>query len=171
VVGNAQEDQSPTNIESGVLFPYTHSMRLYRCPADKSAFNGAARLPRHRSYMLSIYLHGPVNGTPDGAEYDSRVRIKSTQISHPDTVFALLDGSVRTINDDVFNLGYVDIPANWYDDPADRHGQGCNFSFVDGHISHLKWQWPKAARTYSTLVANEHDLQDLHKLQMFIPEP
>src|SRR3989449_3924863 len=73
VVGNAQEDQSPTNIESGVIFPYSGSLSIYHCPADKSTFSGHAGLFRHRSYMLSIYLNS--------VAFDTRVKNKSAQIS------------------------------------------------------------------------------------------
>ena len=27
--------------------------------------------------------------------------------------------------------------------PSDRHGQGANLSFFDGHVEHWKWQVPK----------------------------
>ncbi|PYJ80216.1 MAG: hypothetical protein DME22_24355 [Verrucomicrobia bacterium] len=51
-----------------------------------------------------------------------------------------------TINDGVFNLSYTDIADNWYDAPSDRHNQGCNLSFADGHAGHIKWRWPTPAR-------------------------
>jgi prepilin-type processing-associated H-X9-DG protein len=31
----------------------------------------------------------------------------------------------------------------WFDLPANRHAQGCNFSFADGHAEHWKWKVPK----------------------------
>src|SRR5439155_3988966 len=118
VVGNAQEDQNSTNIESGVMFPYSQSLPIYHCPADHSKFKGAAGLLRHRSYMLSIYM----NSVP----FNSRVKNKSMQVSNPATAFVLIDASEWTINDGVFNLSFIDIPPNWYDSPSDRHGQGAN---------------------------------------------
>ncbi len=169
VVGNAQEDESPTNIQSGVLWPYSRSLAVYHCPADKSTFRANQQLLRHRSYMLSVYINSaPADpNTPFG----SRVKHKSSQISNPENVFVLLDASEWTINDGVFNLNYIDIPPNWYDAPSDRHDKGCNLSFVDGHISHIKWRWPKTAKSYSTLVVNDDDLRDLRKLQKLIPAP
>ena len=35
-------------------------------------------------------------------------------------------------------------PQYWYDIPANRHNQGCNMSFADGHAEHWKWVSPKA---------------------------
>jgi len=29
--------------------------------------------------------------------------------------------------------------------PSDRHSQGANLSFVDGHVEHWKWVYPKVA--------------------------
>ena len=31
----------------------------------------------------------------------------------------------------------------WWDIPANRHNQGCNLSFADGHVEHWKWKVPK----------------------------
>jgi prepilin-type processing-associated H-X9-DG protein len=31
----------------------------------------------------------------------------------------------------------------WWDLPANRHNQGCNFLFADGHVEHWKWRVPK----------------------------
>jgi prepilin-type N-terminal cleavage/methylation domain-containing protein len=50
VLGNAQQDRTTTNIEMGVLFPYTRSTALYVCPTDKSTVTGSQGLRRTRSY-------------------------------------------------------------------------------------------------------------------------
>src|SRR5258708_2105762 len=60
VLGNVRLDSSPTNIESGVLFPYTKSLGVYKCPTDRSFTVKAPKVPRNRSYMLNLYLDGPV---------------------------------------------------------------------------------------------------------------
>ena len=64
VLGNPQLHPSPSNIESGVLFPYTKSRVVYKCPADRSFSVGEPRAPRNRSYMLLIFLNGspPLTG-------------------------------------------------------------------------------------------------------------
>jgi len=31
----------------------------------------------------------------------------------------------------------------WWDMPSDRHSQGANLSFVDGHVERWKWRYPK----------------------------
>lgn len=35
----------------------------------------------------------------------------------------------------------------WANLPADRHGQGCNVSFADGHAEHWKWKTAKGPAT------------------------
>ena len=34
--------------------------------------------------------------------------------------------------------------GNWWDVPANRHNQGCDFSFGDGHVEHWKWKVAKS---------------------------
>ena len=34
--GNAWTDTTPTNLQQGVLYAYSHSLGIYRCPADRS---------------------------------------------------------------------------------------------------------------------------------------
>ncbi len=36
------------------------------------------------------------------------------------------------------NYGY----GNWWDMPSNRHNQGANLSFADGHVAHWKWAAP-----------------------------
>jgi len=34
---------------------------------------------------------------------------------------------------------FYDGSQNWWDMPSNRHNQGANFSFADGHAEHWKW--------------------------------
>jgi len=36
----------------------------------------------------------------------------------------------------------------WWDIPANRHNQGCNFSFADGHVERWRWQVPKVVKQF-----------------------
>jgi prepilin-type processing-associated H-X9-DG protein len=58
----------------------------------------------------------------------------------------------------------------WDHQPSDRHGQGANLTFTDGHVEHWSWKWPKQAPEY-TAVTNEFDRQDLRRLQECLPIP
>ena len=37
-------------------------------------------------------------------------------------------------------------PDRWWDPPANRHSQGGNLSFADGHVERWKWEAPKVFR-------------------------
>jgi prepilin-type processing-associated H-X9-DG protein len=34
-------------------------------------------------------------------------------------------------------------PLLWDNLPTDRHNQGANIAFADGHVARHKWLWPK----------------------------
>jgi len=149
---DARTQVNPTNIVNGALYPYNKSLGIYHCPSDLSTLEtpGGQKLPqlRWRSYNMSQSVNGDpsmlttipfwdINGWPT---WDKLVPIKS-----PTTKFVFIDEHEDTILDAEFG----NPPAGswedgeWWDMPANRHGQGANLSFVDGHVEHWKWQVPK----------------------------
>jgi prepilin-type N-terminal cleavage/methylation domain-containing protein/prepilin-type processing-associated H-X9-DG protein len=150
-------DPSPEGIETGVLFPYNRSMAIYRCPADKSTvqdrITGAPLpQPRVRSYNMSL----SINGYP---EYDASSWVipsykKFTAIRKMTTsqLMVFIDVHEKSIYDTTFGIPNDTFWPNvyqWWDLPADRHNQGCNLSFADGHVEH--WRW-KVKKIYSPVV-------------------
>jgi prepilin-type processing-associated H-X9-DG protein len=162
VIGNPQLDASPTNIQGGVLFPYTAAVGVYRCPAHRSYVLGNRNLPRNRSFMLDLFLSGspPLVG---------KVKLKLSELVAPPParVFGFLDVSERMINGCDFALYWDDT---WWDIPADRHQLGVGLSFLDGHVEHHRWRFPKAAKNAVTAVQGTNDLGDLRWLQERLPE-
>jgi prepilin-type processing-associated H-X9-DG protein len=59
---------------------------------------------------------------------------------HEDSIFDALFG-----NPDYENWG---DRRRWWDIPANRHNQGANFSFADGHVERHHWVYPKVVRTF-----------------------
>ena len=62
-------------------------------------------------------------------------------------------------------------PGTWISIPADRHEQGCNLSFADGHIEYWKWYSPKLPKDFklSSSAANRaRDMRDLMRLQTVV---
>src|SRR5262245_66079410 len=55
--GNAWTDTTSTNIENGVLFPYNRSIKIYKCPADRSTVRDLGTIPRSRSVAMNMYLN------------------------------------------------------------------------------------------------------------------
>jgi prepilin-type processing-associated H-X9-DG protein/prepilin-type N-terminal cleavage/methylation domain-containing protein len=141
------KDPSPTNVANGLLFQYNRSLAIYHCPADHSTYtdeNGRPQ-PRARSYNMSQ----SVNGYP---EYDWYLQYyipyfkRYTQIRNPDlpNCLVFIDENESTMLDSQFGMptDTWDGSQSWWDMPANRHGQGANLSFADGHVEHWRWHAP-----------------------------
>jgi prepilin-type N-terminal cleavage/methylation domain-containing protein/prepilin-type processing-associated H-X9-DG protein len=161
-------DADPIGIQKGLLFEYNTSLALYHCPADLSTFQDRAGTistqPRWRSYNMSQ----SVNGLTYDGELSSYIPhySKFTGIKDPTPVglVVFLDVHENEILDTQFGIP-VEASAwslgFWWDVPANRHNQGCNLSFADGHVEH--WRW-KVAKTITVprgsaqaVASNEND--------------
>jgi len=132
------------------LFEYNRSLGIYHCPADRSTLtdpSGSTPGPlRARSYNMSE----SVNGYP---EYNWFIFgyipyfKKLTQIQSPNVANCLvfIDENEYTLVDSQFGMptDYYDGSETWWDMPANRHNQGANLCFADGHAEHWKWAVPK----------------------------
>ena len=143
---SAPVDVDTSRIENGAFYQgnYNRSTRLYQCPSDKTG--------RTRSYSLDANLGAPAWGQV--------VVTRAGAIPSPAQLFAFLDEYEPSIDDGVFML--TPVPGQvWGNRPTDRHSQGCNLSFADGHVEH--WNW-KAAKTPVT-AGSPGDKADLLALQ------
>jgi prepilin-type processing-associated H-X9-DG protein len=143
---NAQEDLDTSRIEHGAFFKggYLRNFRVYQCPDDETEHT--------RSYSLNANLNAPAWG-------QGVVKIAG-DIPDPSRLFAFLDELETSIDDGVFLL----TPApgeRWDNRPADRHTQGCNFSFADGRAEHWTWKAMKGPAT----AGSDGDKADLKALQ------
>jgi len=175
VLGNAQTDRSPTNIERGVLFPYINVREVYHCPADRSMTITTPKVRRLRSYMLNFVLAGNAEGYGLPACCLLRMKTKLGQVTDPSSamVFGFLDVAAKTISSGDFLEAHVGCSSGdrtWRDIPSDRHGVGANVSFLDGHVEHHRWRWPKPHDPIAP-VKNDLDRQDLRWLQERLPGP
>ena len=148
---DADTEINPSNIINGLLFTYNTSLPIYHCPADLSTLQTPDGQPlpqlRWRSYNMSQSINGFPGGDPENFYLPSWE--KSTQVVQPplSSLFVLIDENADTIEDAEYgmppaNSPYFD-PDIWWDMPSDRHGQGANLSFADGHVEHWKWVAPK----------------------------
>jgi prepilin-type N-terminal cleavage/methylation domain-containing protein/prepilin-type processing-associated H-X9-DG protein len=152
VLGNAQVDTSTSNILSGSLYPVAGSPRIYHCPADRAMVATSPNVPHMRSYSVEGWLGADfdVYGwpwpnpsmVPVGYVFKTKASLITTP--GPANVFAFIDDNEQTIDDGVFAIGKF----SWFDYPADRHNQGANLSFLDGHVEHHKWRSPKVASNW-----------------------
>jgi prepilin-type N-terminal cleavage/methylation domain-containing protein/prepilin-type processing-associated H-X9-DG protein len=149
---DADTEINPSNIINGLLFQYNNSLPIYHCPADQSTLETPAGQPlpqlRWRSYNMSQSVNGYPQGDPEYYPYIP-AWTKFTEVRHPipSELFVFIDENADTIEDAEFGnppVGSSYFQQNvWWDMPSDRHNQGANLSFADGHVEHWKWKVPK----------------------------
>jgi prepilin-type N-terminal cleavage/methylation domain-containing protein/prepilin-type processing-associated H-X9-DG protein len=173
--GVARYDTTPVNIQHGLLFPYNRSVAIYHCPADKSTVEtpDGVQLPirRTRSYNMSQSINGlPI--VPDRYVFPPSFQ-KESDINNPapSQLFVFIDVHEGGILDSLFGIpppGWhqiFDMPETWWDLPANRHSQGCNFSFADGHVERWRWTAPKLFQQIGQDVAGDGDMKDFRRVQ------
>jgi prepilin-type N-terminal cleavage/methylation domain-containing protein/prepilin-type processing-associated H-X9-DG protein len=161
--GIAPFDATTANVEAGLIYSYNHCPGIYHCPADFSPVDGYPNLLRTRSYCMDISLC--CDDTANTFRKDTEIRDPS-----PANLFVLIDTQEEDIWDATFgifdpNSYYVDY---WLDLPADRHSQGANVSFADGHVEHWHWKAKKIYQGPWWPAYSAGDLDDLHRLEQCV---
>lgn len=165
---SAPHDVDTGNLEQGSLpGQYSRSAKIYHCPADKSnvqPLDGlGSGLLRSRSYAMNGNLGGRTNELQIAIQH-------ADQILEPSRVFVFIDEHEDSIDDGHF-LVWAFPDDRWINLPADRHAQGCNLSFADGHVEYWKWRSPKIfqpKQNFWKQADGEADLADLRRLQQAI---
>jgi prepilin-type N-terminal cleavage/methylation domain-containing protein/prepilin-type processing-associated H-X9-DG protein len=167
--GIAPLDTTTSNIEQGVLFQYNRSVGIYHCPADRSTVItlDGKQLPqlRTRSYNMSESVNGAPR--PEIADIPAFARLTEIRQPAPTELFVFLDVHEGGIWDSLFGIPWPGsfYPDEWWDVPAGRHNQGCNFSFADGHAEHWRWSAPKVFLELGQLIAPNGEIRDYHRVQ------
>jgi prepilin-type N-terminal cleavage/methylation domain-containing protein/prepilin-type processing-associated H-X9-DG protein len=153
--GDALTDTTTSNIQTSLLFPYNTSTGIYHCPSDFSTIvgaNGNLLAPlRTRSYNMSQSVNGlglyvdPSYNFSEPVDVTQPCYEKLSQVTNPPPVklFVFIDENEGTLEDDQFgypmlNYGY----GYWWDMPSNRHNQGGQLSFADGHVEYWHWKAP-----------------------------
>jgi prepilin-type N-terminal cleavage/methylation domain-containing protein/prepilin-type processing-associated H-X9-DG protein len=153
-------DGYPINEATSLLFRYNENVGIYHCPADYSTVKDRPDQRRNRSYNMSNSVN---------CKADNHYR-KYTEVPRPTALFVFIDTHENAIWDATFGV----LPAGsywqdyWLDIPADRHQQGSNISFVDGHAERFQWRAPKGNLRVGQKHRGPDDLEDLRRIQQHI---
>ena len=134
------------DIRKAVLYPQNRSVAIYCCPADTLDINGSS-FQRVRSYSLSCMMGANDLTQPSSVVHPGYAENrKFSNIKNPGPSDALFfvdessnpDPALCSIDDGYFAIR-PDQPTQWQDVAANRHGNGSNFSFADGHAGWHHW--------------------------------
>ncbi|HMD54170.1 MAG TPA: DUF1559 domain-containing protein [Phycisphaerae bacterium] len=174
---DAVTEIDPSNIINGLLFQYNTSLPIYHCPSDLSTLETPDGQPLTQLRWRSYNMSQSINGNPD-PEYSPYIPAwtKFSAIRHPipSELFVLIDENADTIEDANYGAPPVGSPYFeqniWWDMPSDRHSQGANISFADGHVEHWKWVCPKDAYYDGQPVAPQ-EMPDFQRIQNAMKQP
>ncbi len=168
VVGSELNETSVSNITNGVLFTYVGSVASYHCPSDRSRVRGPSKAVRLRSYMLSLFLGSNI-AEPTLAKH---TKLRASQVANPSQVFSFIDAAELSIASGDFGVlptGFGNWQTDWNDVPGDRHNNGSNLAFVDGHSEYKRWRGRMPLDFGGPAVGE--NLKDLRWIQERIPQP
>jgi prepilin-type N-terminal cleavage/methylation domain-containing protein/prepilin-type processing-associated H-X9-DG protein len=160
VKGNLDYSGSPDNTnvaflidpQYALLGSYLKSASVFKCPSDHSMSYGTSGIARVRSFSMNQAVGPGANGSPlgQGALLPTptyRVYVKESDLGKPgpSDLWLLIEEDPDSINDGGFSFAMPPgaIVTRWDDMPSKCHGNGCPFSFTDGHAEIHKWLWPQ----------------------------
>jgi prepilin-type N-terminal cleavage/methylation domain-containing protein len=171
---NINNLQSPR----GILWPYTQSLGIYKCPSDLStATIQGSTVPRVRSVSLNGRLNGGEWWASPTSTFNNPNKLAAIINPGPVNAFAFIDERADTIDDGFFGVDMIDSNANaqLVNYPANYHLSCSSISFADGHTEIHRWldprtEPPMAAHTMAPPVGVPNDL-DIAWLQQHSTAP
>jgi prepilin-type N-terminal cleavage/methylation domain-containing protein/prepilin-type processing-associated H-X9-DG protein len=159
---DAYEDQggdSPiakaTSVDTSLLVgpralfaPYIPTVRLYKCPSDKSTVTvNGRRQDRVRSYCMNEFLGHPFLGFGQFANHNPPFYHMVNSMGDIDRsqLLVFIEPHEESLRSPVF-LGPRGDSWSWMSLPASRHIGTCVVSFADGHVEVKKWMDARTKR-------------------------
>jgi len=129
--------QKTDAILNGALWPYTKSLKLYKCPTVGKIVRGGTLEDIMRTYSVSDSMN--CKNWPD---MNAKMVKKRLDIENPAYRIVFLDDG-GTITSALGGWTVYVTDERWWDPPPIRHGDGSTFSFADGHSDYHKWKDPR----------------------------
>ena len=172
-LGNTRIDTTPINIQNGYLFRYNTAVAIYHCPSDRSTVETPDGVKLKQLRTRSYNMSASVNGDGDKINWiPSYSRFSHITKPAPSRLFVFIDVHEDEIFDSLFGIPSIGsfYDGQWFDIPANRHSQGANLTFADGHAEHWRWRSPKVFREMLQPVRAD-ELDDYRRLQSHVKQP
>jgi prepilin-type processing-associated H-X9-DG protein len=145
----------------GLLWPYSKSLPLYRCPADPYTVNiNGVSYPLVRSISMNQRMNGGNYRSAPLSRFNNPNKLSAIINPGPASAFVFIDERADSINDGFFVIDMVDTgpQAQIGNTPADYHNGCSSVSFADGHVENHKWLDPRTEmRPYQPFFAVPND--------------
>ena len=137
-VSQLPDETNTAWLTQSLLWSYTQSIGIYKCPSDPGNPVGTVRV---RSVSMNGFMNGKGGATVAGFE---NFQTTSDIIQSPQW-FVFLDEKPITINDEYFEVKMAQATTTsmtMNDWPSQVHGGACGFGFADGHAEIHRWTGP-----------------------------
>src|SRR5262249_12944813 len=176
VLGNSLLDSDPTNLTAGTLSRYLgRSVGVYRCPADQTLClmpdRSKTSIPVVRSYEINHALNtsGGYSLSNSPPPYTYARRSSDLVNPGPSKTWIFIEPNPNSHSGPTFDFAMDHVNTFWGDIPTDRHSQGCNLSFADGHQEPIRWKAFKEGRPRYPPIQAGGDLDDYNRLIAGLP--
>lgn len=153
-------------LQNAVLFPYTKSVKIYKCPADKR-LNSAQAKPKNRSNSMNSWVSEVKVGPAASANSLYRLYRKEADLTNIQTseLWVFIDENPKGINDSWFAVD-MSGTRGLLDQPAPTHNNAYALSFADGHSEVYKLQDAAVINAPGgTAISEANAARDLLKLR------
>jgi prepilin-type N-terminal cleavage/methylation domain-containing protein/prepilin-type processing-associated H-X9-DG protein len=162
--GYVSDDTNTVKIMTALLWKYSQSLGIYKCPADRSmTLRGGKWYPRVRTMAMSGFMNS-FKATPDSygctPGYYIYHKLSDIDIQPPSKAWVFLDEREDSLDDGFFATEMAQ--ELWYNWPASYHNGACGFAFADGHSEIKRWVDPRTKPSLKKGGA---------RLNMLVPSP